>query len=68
MIGYSVSADVAIQLYELGQEEGMTAYLELTDLADRYDFFGNLEEVGLASPFDDGRAEAVAGFFSREFS
>ncbi len=68
MIGYSVSASVAIQLYRLGQEEGMDTYLDLIDRADRYDFFGNLKAVGLASPFDEGSAEAVASFFFREFS
>jgi len=68
MIGYSVSADVAVQLYELGKEEGMETYLELIQLAFLYNFFGNLETVGLESPFSDGRAEAIASFFRREYN
>ncbi len=66
MIGYSVSADVAVQLYELGKEEGMDTYQELISLAYQYDFFGNLEEVGLVSPFEAEQAKVVADFFARE--
>ena len=69
LIGYSVSADVAVQLYELEEAEkgrGIDTYLSLIQMANRYDFFGNLDAVDLASPFSAGRAEAVADFFEGE--
>ena len=67
MIGYSVSADVSIQIYELGGVKSAETYMELMDRAYLYDFFGNLEAVGLSSPFEEGRAAAVAAFFTREW-
>lgn len=71
MIGYAVSADVAVQLYELDIEEegrGVEAYLDLIALAHQYDFFGNLSTVGLSHPFATGRSEEVAIFFDRELA
>ena len=66
MIGYSVSADVSLQIFALPEEKGVSTYMDLIDRAYRYDFFGNLAAVGLQSPFEEGRAEALAAFFSRE--
>ncbi len=67
MIGYSVSAGAAVQLYELGKDEGMERYIELIQRADLQDFFGNLEEVGLQSPLNHDMPEKLADFFEKEF-
>ncbi len=70
-IGYSVSADVAVQIYELECEnegKGVEKYLELIKLAQNYDFFGNLKTVKLESPFADGRAEKFAAVIDGELS
>ena len=66
MIGYSVSADVSLQIYAQDEADGLSTYIDLIERAYRYDFFGNLAAVDLLSPFEEGRAEAVADFFSRE--
>lgn len=71
MIGYSVSADVALQIYELENAkkgDGVKTYLSLIKLAHNYDLFGNLKEVGLLSPFDTSRAQSAAAVFERALS
>jgi oligoendopeptidase F len=66
IISYSVAADVAVQLYELGEGQSVETYLNLIACAHRRDFLGNLAEVGLTDPLDESRPEAMAAFFSRE--
>ena len=71
IIGYSVSADVALQIYELEiakAGDGVETYISLIKLAHNYDLFGNLNEVGLLSPFDPTRAQNAANVFERELS
>ncbi len=65
-VGYSVSADTAVQLYEKCEND-ITPYLDFIKLAYNYDYFGNLEVSGLESPFAEGRAEKIAAFLEREY-
>ncbi len=64
VIGYAVSADVALQIYMQGAEQGMETYLELIRLAGRNDFFENLTEVGLKRPLLWERSEEMADIFA----
>lgn len=68
MIGYTISADAAIQLAELDRNvkgDGTKKYLEFIKLAnDEGTYFEHLNKCGLENPFSDGRIESVAAFFS----
>ncbi len=69
VIGYSVSADVALQLYELENEKqgrGISTYISFIKLASNNDFFGNLEKAKLVSPFSSGRSEKLALIIDKE--
>ena len=68
VIGYSVSMNVAMQICEQGTEQGMETYEELIQLAYRYDFLGNLTEVGLKDPLLFDNAKVVADFMSKELA
>ncbi|MBE6581958.1 MAG: hypothetical protein E7648_01680 [Ruminococcaceae bacterium] len=68
-IGYSVSANVAVQLYEiecLEAGQGIKTYISFIKLASNDDFFGNLEKTKLDSPFADGGVEKFASTLDRE--
>ncbi len=65
MIGYSVSADTSVQLYEKCVD-GIDEYINFIQLAGNGDFFGSIERSGLESPFAAGRAEKTAAFLRRE--
>ncbi len=65
MIGYSVSADTAVQLYEKCTD-GIDKYIRFIQLAQNGDFFGSIGQSGLENPFADGRPEKTAEFLKRE--
>ncbi len=58
VISYCVSADVALQVYQLEREnlgDGLDMFRDLLDLSPQYGFLELVEEAGLSSPFDAGR-------------
>ena len=60
VISYCTGCDVAIQLYELAEEDienGVNTYYDLIDWDWNLTFIENVERAGLESPFDDGRIE-----------
>ena len=61
--GYSVSADVALQLFE-SCDGSIDPYLDFIRLANSGSFLGNISTAGLESPFADGRAEKSASVIS----
>ena len=60
VVSYCTSCDVALQIYELAEEDsasGVETYYNLIDWDWNMTFTENIERVGLESPFDDGRIE-----------
>lgn len=62
--GYSVSADVALQIYERC-ENGIDPYLEFIKLASGGSFLENIKTAGFESPFAEGRAESSAAVIKK---
>lgn len=63
-LSYALSADAALQVYELDVEgKGMDAYLNLLRGEERYDFSAGLEAAGFADPFSEERLIARKEFF-----
>lgn len=67
VISYCTSADVALQIYQLEQDEvyeGLYAYWDLIDYATYYDFLELLDICELESPFAANRANELAEQFT----
>ncbi len=63
-LSYSLSADAALQIYDLEQQgEGTQAYLRLLTGEERYDFSKGLEAAGFADPFTEERVLGLKEFF-----
>lgn len=70
VISYCVSEDVALQIYacELENGSGLSAYRRLLEYSAGNTFLNLLSEAEMASPFDEGRMEALYAFFMNAFS
>lgn len=62
--GYSVSADVALQIYE-SCDGSIDPYLDFIKLARSGSFSDNIKTAGLESPFSEGRAEKAAAVIQK---
>lgn len=62
--GYSVSADVALQIFE-NCDDSIDPYLDFIKLASGGSFFENIKTAGLESPFAEGRAEKSAAVIKK---
>ena len=62
--GYSVSADVALQIYE-SCDGSIDPYLDFIKLARSGSFSENIKTAGLESPFSEGRAEKAAAVIQK---
>lgn len=70
VISYCTGCDVALQIYELAEEDpdnGVGVYLDLIDWDWDMTFIENVERVGLESPFEDGRLEDCASMIREYF-
>ena len=70
VISYCVSADNALQVYQLEAAEkgaGVDAYFRLLDRDYEAGVQQVMEDAGLSNPFDEGRMEQTAEFFREAF-
>ena len=69
VISYCVSNDVALQIYQMEQEQegaGLEKYCELLYLTESNGILTMAEEGGLVSPFAEGRVELLAAFLEEQ--
>lgn len=66
IISYCTSADVALQVFDLEDQQkgsGLEKYMDMIGLAGELDFLELLDQTGMTSPFEDDRIDYLEDYF-----